>query len=48
MYLRYTSSNRPTNTKGAATERKDAKGAKEEGVDAETESEEKKGTHVTL
>ena len=43
MYLRYTSSNRPT-----ATERKDAKGANEEGIDAETMSGEKKGTHFTL
>ena len=36
------------NTKGAATERKDAKGAKEERIDAETKSEEKKGTRITL
>ena len=32
---------------GRATERKDAKGAKE-GIDAETKSEEKKGIRVTL
>ena len=33
--------------KGAATERKDAKEAKEKGIDAETKSEEKR-TRVTL
>ena len=35
------------NTKGAATERKDAEGAKEEDIDAETMSEDTKGTRVT-